>query len=375
MKDITRFPRSPKDLAAFHSWKEFEQAPPITFAIEGLLQNDVATLIAGLSDHGKTFILLSMVRALFSKPGTKLWGRFKVNEQASRVFYLIPESGITPFKDRLKRFGLYPYVEAGRLLVRTLSKGPTLPLDDEGIVNIVRGGHVVLDTLVRFSQGDENSAGDNRTLDNHIRALLSAGAQTVVAAHHSPKSFANQNVMTLENMVRGSSDIGAMVATAWGVRQLDRDRNVAHIENIKAHDFQPCGPFQIIGRPYINEEGDFRMHKKPGDCGTLAQELVLNRHKAGKRSHHMNKGIERVVELIEKHGEAITDKEIVRQFKKHNWGKLGESTARKYRKLALGRQASVIATLGKRCAGSSPNAKDRYRVRHLGTSASKEHSF
>ena len=336
MKEIRRFERSPKDLAAFHSFKDFEQAPPLTFAIEGFLQNNAATLIGGLSGHGKTLILLSMVRALFSKPGTKLWGHFRVNEQASRVIYLTPESDIAPFKHRLKQFGLYHYVRDGFLLVRTLSKGPAPKLDDKALLRVAAHSHVFLDTAIRFGEGEENLASDNQQgLATHIFGLLSAGAKTVVGAHHAPKSFANQNVMTLENILRGSGDIGGMVATAWGVRQLDKQRNVLHIENVKPRDFQPCGPFQIIGKPYIDQDGDFRMHKKPGDCGTLAQELGSNGRTAGKRSKGMNKGIERVIQLIDIHGEEITDKFIVKKFKAKGWGNLAESTARKYRKLAI----------------------------------------
>src|SRR5208337_5571615 len=58
-------------------------------------------------------------------------------------------------------------------------------------------------------------------------------------------SFAKENRMTLENVLRGSGDVGAMLTTAWGVKQIDAASNILHIENIKPRDFQPCGPFQI----------------------------------------------------------------------------------------------------------------------------------
>jgi hypothetical protein len=336
-KEIRRFERSPQDLSAFHSWEEFEHAPPLTFAIEGFLQNDGITLISGLAGHGKTLILLSMVKALFSKPGTKLWGQFRVNEQASRVIYLIPESGITLFKHRLKIFGLYRYVRDGLLLVRTLSKGPAPKLDEEAaLLRVAAHSHVCLDSVVRFGEGDEDSASDNQKgLARYIFRFISAGAKTVVGVHHSPKIFANQHVMTLENMLRGSGDIGAMPGTAWGIKQIDAAQNVIHIENIKPRDFQPCGPFQIIGRPHIDEEGDFRMHKKPGECGTLVEELGSNRRTANKRTTKKEKAVERVMELVKKYGEGITDKEIIEQFKENKWGSLAESTARKHRSDAI----------------------------------------
>jgi hypothetical protein len=263
----------------FHSVRDFRKAPPITFAIEGILQNDGATFIGGLSGHGKTFVMLSMVKALLSrKSDKKLWGHFRVTETAKRVLYLTPESTISTFKHRLKLCRLYDYVKDGRLLVHTLSKGSTPDLSDPRVLAPAKGAHVFLDTAVRFGEGDENDARDNQNgLATGIFGLLRAGARAVVAAHHSPKSFAKENMMRLENVFRGSGDIGAMLAAAWGIKQLDIQRNILHIENVKSRDFEACGPFQLIGRPYINDSGTFRLHKKPGNCGTLSEQPGMNR--------------------------------------------------------------------------------------------------
>jgi hypothetical protein len=144
----------------------------------------------------------------------------------------------------LQLFGIYSALAQNdeRLLVRTLSKGPTPCLSDPRILFAVKGAHVFLDTAARFGEGDENSAGDNmRGLASDIFALLGAGARSVIAAHHSPKPFARENVMRLENVLRGSGDIGAILTTAWGVKQLDAAANIIHIENVKPRDFQQDG--------------------------------------------------------------------------------------------------------------------------------------
>jgi hypothetical protein len=269
----------------FHSFADFENAAPLTFAIKGFLQNNGATMIGGLSGHGKTLILLSIAKALLIGKGSILWKYFPVEETAIRVIYLIPEASIEPFKHRLRLFGLYEYLapDDERLLVRTLSMGPTPCLSDPRILYAAKGAHVVLDTAVRFStDGDENSAADNqRGLATDIFALLGAGARSVIGAHHSPKPFARENVMRLENVLRGSGDIGAMLTTAWGIKQVDAARNILHIENIKPRDFQPPPPFQIIGRPFIDEMGDFELYKKPGECGSLMDEQQRSRDKGG----------------------------------------------------------------------------------------------
>lgn len=87
--------------------------------------------------------------------------------------------------------------------------------------------------------------------------------------------------MRLENVLRGSGDIGAMVATAWGIKQIDGAQNIIHIENVKPRDFQPCAPFQIIGRPNIDQTGDFALLKRPGECGSLMDEQEPQREKGG----------------------------------------------------------------------------------------------
>ena len=256
----------------FHSYDEIVNAPPLKFAVQNFLQNDAATLLAGLSGQYKTWLMLSICKALLEGEGTKLWGLFDVMETSTRILYLIPESGLGPLVYRINKLGLLPYMRDERLLVRTLSKGPAPKLQDPRMLSAAKGAKIFLDTAVRFIEGDESSATDNnRGLAADIFALQAAGAESVFAAAHSPKAFAQQNFMELENMVRGSGDISAVFATAWGVRQLPGD--VAHIQNIKPRDFEPCGPFQLAARPHINETGNFQLHKAPGQCGLLADEM------------------------------------------------------------------------------------------------------
>lgn len=262
----------------FHSLEDFENAPPLSFAVEGFLQNEAITAIAGLSGHGKTFVALSIIKALLFGP-CKLWGLFPVLQRAERVVYLIPESSITPFKHRLQLLGVYSEIASDRLLTRTLSKGPTPKLDDKSILYAVKGAHVVIDTGVRFvGDADESSASEvARGLSEDLLALLRAGARSVLPLFHSAKAFGKEQTMTLENMIRGSGELGAILATAWGIKQIDRATNSIHVENLKPRDFQPCGPFQLVGRPHIDKDGDFALLKSPDECGALSDEQPSQR--------------------------------------------------------------------------------------------------
>lgn len=318
----------------FHSDSDFEDAPPPSFAIEGFLQNHNATLIAGLSGHGKSLVVLALCRVLLGGKGTKLWNEFEVQERARRVIYITPEVGLTSVKSRLEQFGLAKYLNE-RFFLYTLSRGPAPKLDDSLLLDAAEEAHIFLDPAIRFGSGDENSSADNQMLAEGVFGLLRAGARSVTLVHHSPKRFANERHMSLENMVRGTGDLGAMFSVAWGLRQLEPQRNVIQVENIKARDFEPCDPFQIIGRPYIEDKGDFRMHKPPGKCGPLARELGPHRNRGGApHSKERDKNVQRVVKWIQKYGKTITGQTIVQKFKKHGL-EVARATAKRYRRDAL----------------------------------------
>ena len=256
----------------FDTREEFESALAATFSITGFLQDYCVNAIAGLSENGKTWISLNIAAALLFGPG-RLWDFFEVTERAEKIIYLIPEASRSTFKSRLKLTGLYDEI-GKRLFVRTLTKGPALALGDPAILREAKGAHVFCDTAIRFMKADENSAIEAaQGLSDDFFALQRAEAKSVISLFHSPKSFVNQDVMGLENMIRGSSEFGAAIASAWGIRQIDKDQNIIHVSKIKARDYARCRDFQLIGRPYIDDRGEFAMHRRPGECGPLSEHV------------------------------------------------------------------------------------------------------
>ena len=251
----------------FHTYLDFVNAPKLTFAIKGWLQQDGLTMLGGLAGHGKTWIMLQMVRSLLT--GESLFGYdfFKVTQKSERVVYLVPEVSIGPFKYRLEKSRLLDYVQSGKLLVRTLSSVEDIPLSDERIRRAASGADVFLDTCTRFFDGDEKSAQDAKKFAATLFALQRAGARTLTGAHHSPKALTDAKHLTLENVLRGSGDLGAMLATCWGVWQQDEKSNRVYVRNVKPRDFEPVEPFEIQGRPHIDETGWFKMAVAPGLTG------------------------------------------------------------------------------------------------------------
>lgn len=319
-------------LDLFDTPEEIETAPPLTFAIKDFLQKDAATVIAGLVGSYKTFVSLSIAKALLSE-STLLWSTFAILHKAESVIYLIPESARGPFRTRLELMGLMPHVRNHKLLVRTLNKGPILPLQDARFLSGIRGAHVFVDTGVRFMAGSENEAGDAaRGLSTDILAMIANRAASVVVLLHSPKSFETQNYMTLENMVRGSSELGAPFATGWGVRHLPGD--IVHVQNIKPRDFEPRGPFHLAARPYIDTAGDFSLWKAPGDCGNLVEEMPDTNRNTGGASQMVREARSANVALLSgflKDEPTLNSRQIVQKFRELKID-VSDSAIRKYRK-------------------------------------------
>jgi hypothetical protein len=250
-------PEQPRDWRTlFHSKEEALNAPPITFLIDGFLQREGVTAIAGPVRERKSLIALNVAHALIT--GEKLFDYFEVVNKPERVLYLCPEVSLGPFTDRLKKIGLMDYV-GETLFYRTLSADGQLSLKDTALAPALPGSVVILDTAVRFFEGDENSSQDARAFADCVFGLLRGGAEAVVMLHHSPKD--SGEVMTLENAMRGSGDIGAFLCCAWGTRLQDPTRpyeSASFMSNLKQRDFESkdievtCNPdcrMHIIGDP------------------------------------------------------------------------------------------------------------------------------
>jgi len=165
------------------------------------------------------------------------------------------------------------HVRSRRLFVHTLSSNEQVSLTDPRMLKAAEGADVFLDTAVRFINGAENDVESAKIFAKTLFDLLRAGARTVTGAHHAPKGFELQCRMTLENILRGSGDIGAMLSTAWGIRQIDEETNSIYVQNVKPRDFEPCKAFVIKGRPHLDDSGEFVMSNPPGTAGGLRDHL------------------------------------------------------------------------------------------------------
>jgi hypothetical protein len=157
--------------------------------------------LGGLTGHGKTLLFLSMIKSLLTQ---EPWlGLFKVPE-AKDVLYITPEADESAIKKRLRLFGLDKFGD--RVLIRTLTQGPTLGLTDPRMLRAAEGRVNFFDPAIRFlNGGNENEASDvSSFLADALFNLLSVGAEGIVIGQHSPKKLEEQTYLCTENVLRGS---------------------------------------------------------------------------------------------------------------------------------------------------------------------------
>lgn len=255
--------RPPKWRQQFSSIGELDNRPVIQL-IEGFLtEGNIG--IGGLSGHSKTFLALSIAKALTT--GRPFLDKFRV-PQTTPVLYLCPEVNDRQLYGRVVKFGIPD--DPTLFLCRTLSAGPTLALDDPFVLEAVQYMRpvVILDTAIRFSQArDENAASENLWMEKSCRALREAGATAVILLHHSPKYASNEDP-TLENTFRGSGDIGALLDIAYCSRKDERFKGEQiKITCVKPRDFEPPKPFNI-GLKYVDAETG-KVRSFIDECGDL----------------------------------------------------------------------------------------------------------
>ena len=260
----TAVPLNPAD-----QWKQLFKQPcnmdtrGTKFLIQNLLDEGI-TILGGLSGHGKTWFALSLAKALHS--GQKFLNHFTVLESVP-IVYLIPEVGESPFGGRLKTMRMSEISDG--FFIRTMKSGPPISLVNALLLECVRDIKpvVFLDTAIRFSDAEnENDARQNaKGLAQGAFDLMSCGARAVIGLHHSPKilskSTKNGNVKkpTLESGLRGSGDFGAMSNNVYILQCEDKDTFKVRVTCVKAREFAEPSPFEIQGRPYLDETGDFRL--------------------------------------------------------------------------------------------------------------------
>jgi hypothetical protein len=247
-------PNEPVDWRThYHSFEQMENTPPPVFLVDDFLLYESITALAAPVGQRKSLVALNVAHALCT--GEPLFDRFAVITKPTRVLYLCPEMGIRSFADRVRKTGLMRYV-GKTLFCRTMSMEGELGLA-ELVPEELDGAVIIIDTAVRYLEGDENSSEHMRAFAAQVFRLSKEGhAAAVLLLHHSAKGAKESPELTLENAMRGSGELGAFVTCCWATRLQDPEHpyeSASFLANVKPRDFD-ARPFEVTGGP------DCRLH-------------------------------------------------------------------------------------------------------------------
>lgn len=268
----------------FHTQTEALALPDnVEIVVRGLCNVGNICIWGALPKHGKSYLFLSIIKALLS--GKKWLDHFEVS-QAKRVIYLVPEVGLRGVVKRLRKLQMLDYMydpvtnPDGKLFLQTLSSFPKLALDNLHLLDAVKNADVFVDPLIRYIEGEENNASDQRMLSNKLLNLLGCHARSVWVAHHSPKAFKDVRDITTQNVLRGTSEFAAFPDIIFGVLKIDDEKTRLYIKCTDARDDDEyLGDFEVELRPWIDDEGDMRLVVPPGTGTPLKQQRKQGRKK------------------------------------------------------------------------------------------------
>jgi hypothetical protein len=240
------------------TFEKVRDAKPTEFLIDGFLAVGSITALAAPVAQRKSLIALNVAHALCT--GEPLFDHFAVTQRPDRVVYLCPEMGLASFSTRLKQIGLDRCV-GDTLFCQTMDEDriSLADLNEE-----LPGAVVIIDTLTRFVEGDQNSSEAMAKFADVVFGLKRQGA-TVLLLHHSIKGASS--ALTLDSAMRGSTELAAFVTCCWATRLKDPDdpyRSASLLVNVKQRDFE-SKPFEVMA----DETCRMRIAGEPGSIAVL----------------------------------------------------------------------------------------------------------
>jgi len=192
--------------------------PKPEWLVEGLVPKSNITFIAGAPGSTKSF--LALLTSLCIASGTNLFGEITCKQGI--VLYVDEENGKEEIKRRLELLkNAYGFSDQALENIHFMFY-QGFRVDKRWTKHIIEAipektpDLIVIDSLVRVLEGDENSAEDARKLFNSFRPLMRDHGTTILVLAHCRKT--NRNTSLDLNSIRGSSDF---VACASSVLLLD----------------------------------------------------------------------------------------------------------------------------------------------------------
>ena len=183
--------------------------PPIDFVLPGMVAGSVGAIVSP-GGAGKSMAAFQLAAQLSGGPDTLGWGNFPTG----KVVYLPAEDPKITILHRLHSLGAHvPQAEreavAERLVIEPLiGREINLldPLWTDALMRAATDGRLlILDTLRRFHQAEENDSGAMAEIVGRLEAIAAQTGCSVVFLHHSSKAAALGGQGDQQQASRGSS--------------------------------------------------------------------------------------------------------------------------------------------------------------------------
>ena len=208
-----------------------KQPAPIKWQVKHWLQSDALIMVHGPSGGGKTFLVLDMVLSIASKGAIPEWFGHKVRH--GTVVYLAGEGHhglrgrVAAWKQHKAVSGLDMWLSRGGLDLNT-------PAGYQKTADAIRSlpeppEIIVVDTLHRFLDGDENSAQDAKTMLDACAGLMTEFSASVLLVHHTGVSDEAQHRARGSSAWKGALDIEISVIPGETINVVQRKSKDAEL--------------------------------------------------------------------------------------------------------------------------------------------------
>lgn len=218
LRTTPRRPDPPKKI----NFEELFTVPevPIPWVIKDWLASGDIAVVAAEGGMGKSF--LSMELALSLATGTPFLGHLPVLGGPSRVLVIDEENAPRLARHRLRQLIRGRGLETSRPLEMEYLCQNAFNFDDRASkavmleeIETYRPAWVILDAMIRFHHGDENSNSEMAAFFNrHLKPLRGAYDCGFVVLHHMSKP---QDGKELIHRVRGAAEVVNMADQAWSM--------------------------------------------------------------------------------------------------------------------------------------------------------------
>ena len=234
---------------------EFSNQPsPISWLVKGWLQENALIMVHGPSGGGKTFVVLDWCMHMAS--GLEIWAGHKVKR--SKVIYLAGEGHaglrgrVAAWKQKHQIKSLEMWISKSGCDLNTASGYQQVAEQLRSLE--VKPSLIVVDTLHRFLQGDENSAQDTKTMLDACAALMAEFNCSVLLVHHTGVSDEAQHRARGSSAWRGALEIEISIVPAKGNLPMEIVQRKSKDSELSETLYCNLETIEING--WVDEDGD-----------------------------------------------------------------------------------------------------------------------